>query len=75
MAKSAATKFQSTRFPAKTREAAKTFAAAKRVRKALGTKALGKPKTSKVHKDYAAANRAYQKAGRNLAKLTGYKWK
>ena len=75
MAKSAGTKFQSKHYPAKTREAAKTFAAAKRVRKALGAKALGKPKSSKVHKDYETADRAYNKAGRNLAKLTGYRWK
>lgn len=74
MAKSAATKYQSSHYPKKVREAAKTLGMAKRLRKKLGEKALGKPKSSRAHKDYKAANSAYQKAGRNLAKLTGYKW-
>lgn len=73
--KSAGQKFQSPRFSKATREAAKDFAKARRVRKTIGKLALGKPKSSKVHKDYATANREYQKTGRKLAKLTGYKWK
>jgi hypothetical protein len=73
--KSAGSKFQSPRFPAATREAAKTFAAAKRVRSKIGKLAYGKPKSSKVHRDYAKADRAYQTAGRALAKRTGYKWR
>jgi hypothetical protein len=36
-----------------------------------GKKALGKPKKSKVHKDYAALKLARNTAGRKLGKLTG----
>jgi 2-keto-4-pentenoate hydratase len=72
--KPAGKKFQSPRFSSKTREAAKEFDKARRVRKAVGKLALGKPKSSKVHKDYVSANRLYQKTGRALAKMTGYKW-
>jgi hypothetical protein len=73
--KSAGTKFQSPRQPKATREAAKDYADARRVRAKVGKLAFGKPKSSKVHKDYTVADRAYQKAGRHLAKLTGYKWR
>jgi hypothetical protein len=73
--KSAGLKFQSPRFPKATREAAKEYEKARRVRTAVGKKAFGKPKSSTVHKDYEAANRLYQKTGRKLAKLTGHKWK
>jgi hypothetical protein len=75
MAKSAGTKFASSHYPKATREAAKTFASARRARKVLGTKAAGKPETSKVKKEYRAADKQYQKAGRALAQLTGYAWK
>jgi hypothetical protein len=73
--KPAGQKFQSPRFPKATREAAKEFEKARRVRRTVGKLAFGKPKSSTVHKDYVAADRAYQKAGRALAKRTGHKWK
>lgn len=73
--KSAAVKYASPRQPAKIREAAAEFGLATRVRRKVGKLALGKPKTSKVHRDYVAVDKAYQSAGRKLAKLTGFKWK
>jgi hypothetical protein len=73
--KPAGLKYQSPRYPAKTREAASEFALATRARKKIGKLALGKPKSSKVHKDYVEVNRAYQATGKKLAKLTGHKWK
>ena len=73
--KSAGQKFQSPRFSKATREAAKEFDKARRLRKTIGKQALGKPKSSKVHKDYAVVDREYQKTGRKLAKFTGYHWK
>jgi hypothetical protein len=73
--KSAAAKFSSPRQPTKIRAAAADFGLATRARRSLGKLAFGKPKTSKVHRDYVAVDKAYQSAGRKLAKLTGYKWK
>ena len=73
--KPAGLKYQSPRYPAKTREAAAEFTLATRARKKIGKLALGKPKSSKVHKDYVAVTRAYQATGRALARLTGYKWR
>jgi hypothetical protein len=73
--KSAAVKYSSSRQPAKVREAAKEFGLAKRVRSKVGKLSFGKPKTSKVHRDYIAVDKAYQTAGKKLARLTGYKWK
>ena len=73
--KSAATKYQSKKFPAKVREAAAEFALAGRARKKIGKMALGKPKTSKIHREYREVDGIYQKTGRKLAKLTGYAWK
>lgn len=73
--KSAATKYQSPRYPKKVREAAADHALAGRARKKIGKLALGKPKSSKVHKDYVKADRAYQTTGRHLARLTGFHWK
>jgi hypothetical protein len=72
--KPAGLKYQSPRYPAKTREAAAEFALATRARKKIGKLALGKPKSSKVHKDYLAVSRAYQATGKALSKLTGHKW-
>jgi len=74
MAKSAGTKYQSKRYPKPVREAAKDFAVAKRARKVVGSAAYGKPAGSKAKRDYAQVDAVYQKAGRKLAKLTGYKW-
>ena len=68
-------KYQSKRYPAKVRETAAEMALAARARKKIGKLALGKPKSSKVHKDYVAINKAYQTTGKALAKLTGHKWK
>lgn len=68
-------KYQSKRYPAKVRETAAEMALAARARKKIGKLALGKPKASKVHKDYVAVNRAYQSAGKRLGKLTGFAWK
>jgi hypothetical protein len=73
--KSAAVKYQSNRYPAKVREAAAEFGFATRVRRKVGKLALGKPKSSKVHRDYTTVDHAYQAAGRKLARLTGFKWK
>jgi hypothetical protein len=73
--KHAGLKFQSPGRPKATREAAKEYETARRLRRAIGKKALDKPKSSAVHKDYVKVDRAYQKAGRRLAKLTGYKWR
>jgi hypothetical protein len=71
----AAIKYQASRYPTKIREAAAEFALARRARKKIGTLALGKPKSSKVHKDYKAVDRAYQATGKKLAKLTNFHWK
>ena len=68
-------KYQSKRYPAKVRETAAEMALAARARKKIGKLALGKPKSSKVHKDYVEVNGHYQRAGRKLAKLTGFHWK
>lgn len=68
-------KFQSKRYPATVRETAADLALVTRARKKIGKLALGKPKASKVHRDYSEVNRAYQATGKKLAKLTGYKWK
>jgi hypothetical protein len=73
--KSAALKYQSPRYPAKIREAAAEHALAGRARKKVGKMALGKPKSSKIHRDYREVDGLYQKTGRKLAKLTGYTWK
>jgi hypothetical protein len=73
--KSAATKYQSKKFPAKVREAAAEHALAKRARKKIGEMAFGKPKSSKIHREYREVDGIYQKTGRKLAKLTGYTWK
>lgn len=68
-------KYQSSRYPAKVRETAAEMAVASRARKKIGRLALGKPKSSRVHKDYVAVDKAYQSAGRRLGKLTGFAWK
>jgi len=68
-------KYQSSRQPAKVREAAAELELAAKARKKIGRLALGKPKSSKVHRDYIEVNGHYQAAGRRLAKLTGYTWK
>lgn len=73
--KPARIKYQSPRYPKKIREAAAEFALATHARKKIGKLALGKPKSSKVHKDYVAVSRAYQTTGKALSKLTGHKWK
>jgi hypothetical protein len=49
------------------------YTAAKRARKILGSKALGKPKTSKIQKEYKAATRVYKTIGKTLGSLTGRK--
>jgi hypothetical protein len=38
---------------------------------AAGKRAIGKPKTSRVHREYVAARRARTAAGTKLGKLTG----
>lgn len=68
-------KYQAPRFPTKVREAAAELELAAKARKKIGKLALGKPKSSRVHKDYVAVNRDYQSAGRHLAKLTKFHWK
>jgi len=68
-------KFQNKRYPATVRETAADLALVTRARKKIGKLALGKPKASKVHRDYAEVNLAYQTTGKKLAKLTGFKWK
>jgi hypothetical protein len=73
--KKAYDKYQSKRYPAKVRETAAEMALAARARKKIGKAALGKPKSSKVHKDYVAVSKAYQSAGKRLAKMTGFAWK
>jgi len=73
--KKAYDKYQSKRYPTKVRETAAEMAVAARARKKIGRLALGKPKSSRVHKDYVAVNSAYQSAGRRLGKLTGFAWK
>jgi hypothetical protein len=73
--KPAGLKYQAPRFPAKVREAAASFAKATTARKKLGKAALGKPKSSKIHKTYEAAKRTYQAAGKKLSTLTGHTWK
>jgi hypothetical protein len=42
-----------------------------RAYRSAGKKALGKPKKSKVHKDYETIKRARNASGRKLGKLTG----
>ena len=73
--KRAETKYQSSRYPAKVREAAKEYGTVKRFYKKIGKAALGKPKSSQVHKDYVKIKGEYQRAGRKLAKMTGHPWK
>ena len=68
-------KYQSRSQPTKIREAAAEFELATKARRKIGRLALGKPKSSKVHKDYVEVNGHYQRAGRKLATLTGFKWK
>jgi hypothetical protein len=68
-------KYQSPRYPAKVREVAAEMELAARARKKIGGLALGRPKSSRVHKDYRVADAAYQSAGRRLGKLTGRPWK
>ena len=43
--------------------------------KKVGKAALGKPKSSRVHKDYVKIRGEYQRAGKRLAKMTGHAWK
>lgn len=67
-------KYQAKSYPKAVRETAADMELAARARKRLGKLALGKPKSSRVHKDYRVADSAYQSAGRKLAKQTGFKW-
>lgn len=39
----------------------------------IGRQAMGKPKTSTVHRDYVAVKRERNRVGRALGKLTGRK--
>ena len=71
----AETKYQGTRYPAKVREAAEEYGEIRRCYKKIGKAALGKPKSSRVHKDYVTIRREYQRAGKRLAKMTGHTWK
>ena len=68
-------KYQAKRYPRKVREVAAEMALAAHARKKIGKLALGKPKSSRVHKDYRSADSAYQSAGRRLGRLTGHPWK
>ena len=71
----AETKYQGTRYPAKVREAAKEYGEIKKFYKKVGRAALGKPKSSRVHKDYVKIKGEYQRAGKRLARMTGHTWK
>jgi|WetSurSiteA1Bulk_404760.scaffolds.fasta_scaffold57967_3 hypothetical protein len=68
-------KYAAPRYPKAVREAAKDLAVATRARKIVGNAAFGKPGNSKPKRDYKKVDAVYQKAGRKLAKLTGYTWK
>jgi hypothetical protein len=72
--KRAEVKYQSSRYPAKVREAAAEYGECRRYYKRLGKAALGKPKSSRVHKDYVAIKREYRRAGKKLARMTGHPW-
>jgi hypothetical protein len=67
--KSAEVKYQGKKYPAKVREAAKEYGAVKRLYRKVGKAALGKPKSSVVHKDYVKIRTEYHKIGRRLAQL------
>jgi hypothetical protein len=73
--KKAYDKYQAQHYPAKVRETAAEMKLAARARKKIGGLALGKPKSSRVHKDYKLADAAYQSAGKRLGKLTKHPWK
>ena len=73
--KRAESKYQGTRYPAKVREAAKEYGEIRRFYKKVGKAAMGKPKSSQVHKDYMKIKGEYQRAGKKLAKMTGHTWK
>ena len=73
--KRAETKYQGTRYPAKVREAAREYGEIRRFYKKVGKAAMGKPKSSQVHKDYMKIKGEYQRAGKKLAKMTGHTWK
>ena len=73
--KRAETKYQGTRYPAKVREAAREYGEIRRFYKKVGKTAMGKPKSSRVHKDYVKIRGEYQRAGKRLARMTGHTWK
>ena len=73
--KRAEAKYQGTRYPAKVREAAKEYGLIRNFYKRIGKAALGKPKSSRVHKDYVKIKGEYQRAGKRLARMTGHPWK
>ena len=73
--KRAEIKYRSSHYPSKVREAAAEYGECRRCYKKLGKAALGKPKSSRVHKDYVAIRTEYRRAGKRLAKLTGHRWK
>ncbi len=51
----------------------KDYEAVKRVYKAAGKKAFGKPKSSAAYKDYKTVKAEYKRVGSKLGKLTGRK--
>lgn len=55
---------------AKVKEVRRHYNEVKKLRNQVGKKALGKPRTSAVHKDYETLNREYKKVGQQLGKLT-----
>jgi hypothetical protein len=73
--KRAEIKYQSSRFPANVREAAREYGTVRRLYKKIGKAAMGKPKSSQIHKDYVTIRGEYQRTGKRLAKLTGHPWK
>ena len=73
--KRAEIKYQSSRYPAKVREAAQEYGECRRCYRKLGKAALGKPKSSRVHRDYVLMRREYHRAGKRLAKMTGHAWR
>lgn len=68
-------KYQAKRYPAKIRDAAAEFGIIKKARAKVGSSVLGTRKSTKTRRDYATLTKEYQKAGRKLAKLTGFEWK
>jgi hypothetical protein len=72
--KSTFKKYLKKHYPKKIREAAEDLRIAQYARKASGEAARGTRANSRARKDYRKADRAFDKAGKRLARLTGYTW-